>query len=651
MTSRKMKNKLLCAVSALAFVAAATVAGTRFVEHRIATAAAAAGVQIGKVDANLLTGRVALTDVTAAAGSGRLNVGSLTVNAGPALISAALAAENVTLNDVTLGVDYITYRIPRVDVTASSLSQAQLLALLDKNATEPLAKRLAQFSASAISAPQMFIEQTVGGDKSTIVYKDIAARDIVNGKIGSFTVSGAAMSGMAANKPVDGTFGPMSVKDFDLVLTLRLYTDKAGPNDTVPRVIYSSFSAEKMAITGDKGVKVGIDRVSGGGFKARPGQTPWLDLMKTLAEQGDFEKLPNPEKARVGTMFLDMFDSFEFGQIELTGLSIEDASTGKPVSVRINRVAVSGGDASEVRMEGFDITAPDGKISLGLSTWSGYSFKPTIAGLRELLARPDLDKLDDFDFRKLMPVIGTSRSADLLLDVPNEKTPGERIQVAMKGSELTADKPLNGIPTNVRYAINNLAMTIPSGLQQEEGLKDLLAMGYKAINVSLAIETVWNEAANEIAIKEVSFNGVDMGSVAIRAILGNVTKDVFASDLAMAQVALMGVTAKSLSINVENRGGFERGIAHAAKQQGRTADDLRKELGTAATMVIPAVLGDSSGAKAIASAVAKFVTKPGTLAISATAKDKSGLGLADFMATGGDPTAILSKLDVTATAQ
>jgi hypothetical protein len=622
MTSRKMKNKLLCAVSALAFVAAATVAGTRFVEHRIATAAAAAGVQIGKVDANLLTGRVALTDVTAAAGSGRLNVGSLTIHAGPALISAALAAENVTLNDVTLGVDYITYRIPRVDVTASSLSQAQLLALLDKNATEPLAKRLAQFSASAISAPQMFIEQTVGGDKSTIVY----------------------------NKPVDGTFGPMSVKDFDLVLTMRLYTDKAGPNDTVPRVIYSSFSAEKMAITGDKGVKVGIDRISGGGFKARPGQTPWLDLMKTLAEKGDFEKLPNPEKARVGNMFLDMFDSFEFGQIELTGLSIEDASTGKPFGVRIKRIAVSGGDASEVRMEGLDFSAPDGKFSFGLSSWSGYSFKPTVAGLRELLARPDLDKLDDFDFRKLIPVIGTSRSADLVFDIPNEKKPGERIQLAVKGSEFTADKPLNGIPTNVRYAVDSLAMTIPPG-SQEEGLKDLLEMGYKSLNVSLAIESAWNEAANEIAIKEVSFNGVDMGSVAIRAILGNVTKDVFSSDLAMAQVALMGATAKSLSINVENRGGFERGIAHAAKQQGRTADDLRKELGAAATMVIPAVLGDSSGAKAIASAVAKFVTKPGTLAISATAKDKSGLGLADFMATGGDPTAILSKLDVTATAQ
>jgi hypothetical protein len=650
MTSRKMKNKLSCAVSALAFVAAATVAGTRFVEHRIATAAAAAGVQIGKVDANLLSGRVALTDVTAAAGSSRLNVGSLTIHAGPALISAALAAENVTLNDVTLGVDYITYRIPRVDVTASSLSQAQLLALLDKNATEPLAKRLAQFSASAISAPQMFIEQTVGGDKSTIVYKDIAARDIVNGKIGSFTVSGAAMSGMAANKPVDGTFGPMSVKDFDLVLTMRLYTDKAGPNDTVPRVIYSSFSAEKMAITGDKGVKVGIDRISGGGFKARPGQTPWLDLMKTLAEKGDFEKLPNPEKARVGNMFLDMFDSFEFGQIELTGLSIEDASTGKPFGVRIKRIAVSGGDASEVRMEGLDFSAPDGKFSFGLSSWSGYSFKPTVAGLRELLARPDLDKLDDFDFRKLIPVIGTSRSADLVFDIPNEKKPGERIQLAVKGSEFTADKPLNGIPTNVRYAVDSLAMTIPPG-SQEEGLKDLLEMGYKSLNVSLAIESAWNEAANEIAIKEVSFNGVDMGSVAIRAILGNVTKDVFSSDLAMAQVALMGATAKSLSINVENRGGFERGIAHAAKQQGRTADDLRKELGAAATMVIPAVLGDSSSAKAIASAVAKFVTKPGTLAISATAKDKSGLGLADFMATGGDPTAILSKLDVTATAQ
>jgi hypothetical protein len=650
MISATMKKKLLCAVSALAFVTAATAAGTRFVEHRVTAAAAEAGIQIGKVDANLLTGRIALKDVTGPVGSARLHIGAVTIDAGPALIGPALAAENVTLNDVSVEAGFATYRLPRIDVTASSLSQQQLLGLFDKNATEPLAKRLAQFSASALSAPQMYIEQTVQGAKSTIVYKDIAARDIVNGKVGSFTVAGAAMSGLAADKPLDGTFGPMTVKDFDLVLMLRLYTDKAGPDDTVPRPIYSNFSAERIAMTGDKGVKIGIDRIAGGGFKAKPGKTPWLEVMQTLAEKNDFEKLPSAEKARVGGIFLDMFDSFEFGQIELAGLSIEDAQSGKPVSVRIKRIAVSGGDAAQARLEGLDIVAPDGKASIGLTSLSGYSFKPTVAGLREMLAMPDLDKLDDFDFRKLIPVIGTIRQGDFAFDIPNEKKPGERIQMSIKGTEIIADKPLNGIPTNVRYAINNLAMAIPPN-SQEEGMKDLLEMGYKAINVSLAIETTWNEPTNEIAIKEVSVNGNDMGSIVIRGIIGNITKDVFSSDMAMAQVALMGATAKSLSINVENRGGFERGIAHAAKKQGRTADDLRKELGAAAAMMIPAVLGDSGASKAIATAVAKFVTKPGTLAITATTKDKGGLGLADFMATGGDPTALMSKIDVTANAQ
>jgi hypothetical protein len=651
MISTTMKKKLLCAVSALAFLTAATAAGTRFVEHRITAAAAEAGVQIGKVNANLLTGRIALMDVTAPMGAARLHVGAVAIHAGPALIGPALAAENVTLNDVSVDAGFASYRIPRIDVTASTLNQQQLLGLFDKNATEPLAKRLAGFSASAISAPQMYIEQTVQGAKSTVVYKDIAARDIVNGKVGSFTVAAAAMSGLAADKPLDGTFGPMSVKDFDMVLMLRLYTDKAGPNDTVPRVIYSNFSAEKIAMTGDKGVKIGIDRISGGGFKARPGQTPWLEIMHTLAEKSDFEKLPSAEKARVGGVFVDMFESFEFGQIELAGLSIEDpSSNAKPVTVRIKRIAVAGGDAAETRLEGLDVSAPDGKATIGLMSLSGYSFKPTVAGLRELLARPDLDNLDDFDFRKLIPVIGTMRWGDFIADIPNEKKPGERIQMSIKGTEIIADKPFNGIPTNVRYAITNLAMTIPPG-SQEEGMKDLLEMGYKSINVSLAIETTWNEPTNEIAIKEVSVNGNDMGSVVIRGIIGNITKDVFSSDLAMAQVALMGATAKSLAINIENRGGFERAIAHAAKKQGRTADDLRKEMGAAAAMMIPAVLGDSGASKAIATAVARFVTKPGTLAITATTKDKGGLGLADFMATGGDPTALMSKIDVTATAQ
>jgi hypothetical protein len=48
--------------------------------------------------------------------------------------------------------------------------------------------------------------------------------------------------------------------------------------------------------------------------------------------------------------------------------------------------------------------------------------------------------------------------------------------------------------------------------------------------------------------------------------------------------------------------------------------------------------------------VARFIGKPGRLAIAAKAKDGAGLGLADF-ASIGEPATILEKLDITATSE
>src|SRR6202007_504387 len=97
----------------------------------------------------------------------------------------------------------------------------------DKASSEPLAKRFAQLSATSATAPELIIEQTLQGAKQTITYKQVTARDISAGKVKSFGVAGATMAMAGGPTPISGTFGPMSVSDLDMVLMLRLYTDKA----------------------------------------------------------------------------------------------------------------------------------------------------------------------------------------------------------------------------------------------------------------------------------------------------------------------------------------------------------------------------------------------------------------------------------------
>jgi hypothetical protein len=303
-----------------------------------------------------------------------------------------------------------------------------------------------------------------------------------------------------------------------------------------------------------------------------------------------------------------------------------------------------------MRAEGMDIETNEGKVRIASLASTGFSYKDTIKGLRSLGEKP-LDKLEAAELRRLIPTFGTIRLAGLdIVPNGNGKLPGtQKIRLGIKDMEITADKPLNGIPTNVRVALDHMTSELPPDTN-EDGSKELLAMGYKALDVSLATAASWNEPGSEIVLREVSVRGTDMGSALLRGVIGNVGKEVFDVDPAVAMVAVIGATARNLELRVENNGLFERLLAQQAKKQGKSAEDLRREYGVAAAAVIPALLGNSPNAKSLGQAIGRFVAKPGRLTISARTKDPAGIGFSD-VAVSPDPAAILDKLEITATVE
>ena len=141
-----------------------------------------------------------------------------------------------------------------------------------------------------------------------------------------------------------------------------------------------------------------------------------------------------------------------------------------------------------------------------------------------------------------------------------------------------------------------------------------------------------------------------MGNVALTGVIGNVGKDAFNADTALATVALLGAKAKALDLTVENKGLFERYMAKAAKEQKTTPESLRRTYAAAAAFVVPAMIGSSEQAQTLGQAISRFIAKPGKLTVSATPKDPSGLGIAEA-ALLQDPKAILDKLNISAKAE
>jgi hypothetical protein len=562
-----------------------------------------------------------------------------------------IASDAVTLENVSIDVGFAVYRIPKIEFSGANLSKAELQGLFDGKAADPLAPRLAKLSAKQVKVPELIVEQQVGGERQITRYRDIVVDTIANGRMASAVSTGGSFDLKdPASGATTGTIGRLTISDLDMPEAARLYADRAAGTPEMKR-IYGAFTIETIGFASDKGARVKIARMAGKDFLARPTKTSWMETMKTL---GAVDGKSPADQARIFGAVADVFDAMQVGSMEATGIEISDTSDKQEATGRIARIAYAGGASgrpADVRVEGLEIGAKDGKARIGLIAFTGFSFAPTFAELRSLGDKPVTD-MDAAALRRLIPTIGTIRLSGLDFDVPNEASTAakpQNIKFAVGDVEVTADQPLNGIPTNLRLGVQGFRMAIPADTE-EEGLKELAQLGYRNLDMSWLTAAIWNEPGNELVVREVSLKGAQMGNASLRATVGGVTKDVFSTDSAVALVSLMGATVKNAQITIENGGLFERLLEQEAKKKSKSADDLRKEFGMVAAVGVPAMLGNSGQAKAIGQAVARFIAKPGKLTISARTKDPAGLGIGD-LGSIGEPGAILDKLEVTATAE
>lgn len=181
------------------------------------------------------------------------------------------------------------------------------------------------------------------------------------------------------------------------------------------------------------------------------------------------------------------------------------------------------------------------------------------------------------------------------------------------------------------------------------GLGSLGLYGYSDLDLALVADTSWDEAARELKLSEVSVSGKDMGTVRINGTLGGIGPEVFNPDVAVSSFAMLSATAKALDLTIENGGLFDRFIAAQSKVLSLKPEELKQEYVTASVFGVPAILGNSTGAKAVGAAMGQFVTKPGTLSLSLRPKNGTGIGMLEFGAAP-TPAALFDRLDVNAKA-
>ncbi|MGL4811636.1 MAG: hypothetical protein ACRCXM_07655 [Beijerinckiaceae bacterium] len=571
----------------------------------------------------------------------------------------AALAQTVSIESLSFGGAGSGFKIPKIEIDGSSLSQTEVTQLLGARDPKSVLAGLQKLNARAIRVPEMRLEQTIAfgdGEKmtNTTVYRNFTMNNVVAGKAASIDIAGGTFEGMDAKKgKISGTFGRMAAEEFDVPTMIRFFIEAAGPGDNAMRTVYRNFTFDGMNFKLPENAELVIGRMNVGDAKLRLMRQPLSEFFAFMDANKDKKKLSAAETKQMISMVTGLLDAMETSAATIDGFKVRGLDKNKkPIDVSADRFKV-GPYANRVYpaydIENISIKAPDGFMKIGRAGFKQMDFNGTMKAL-ESAGDGDFEKWAEANWRSLIPAFAGFYIGGLDFDLPDEKNKGQRIKGKLADFDVTLGKYVGGIPTDISSHIKNLAIEIP-GNTKEQGLRTLLDLGYKAIDIGANFSTQWDEASKTIKLKSLGIEGVNMGAITSASTFGGAVKELFTGDKNQMQLAALGLTVKDIDIKVVNSGLLDKLIATEAAKGKKTPDQLKKEIAGMAQQLIPAFLGGSDSATAVGRAVAQFAQSPRSLIVNAKAKEPNGISVLEAAMASGNPLALLPKIDISAKAE
>ncbi|HTO27992.1 MAG TPA: hypothetical protein VL017_05325, partial [Devosia sp.] len=392
-------------------------------------------------------------------------------------------------------------------------------------------------------------------------------------------------------------------------------------------------------------------------FKARPFKYSFAEIMalgEALEASGDDQ--PSPEVLGSALrMYVDLFTAFEsspaeFGGFDCTGVDDE----GRNLTFAVAGMSMEGmrpGTYPSISLDGLDVEVEgDGSIQVGNVTFKEMDLSAPIAAVEGAPEAIDEAWLTA-NARSLIPAFAGFSFSDVAVDVPDPETEGARIQASVGAFDLTLTDYLNGIPTDILTTASNILVDLPADSDDPQ-LQQLIALGVTSIDAGFTLDASWNEADNTIAVDEVSVTGANLATVKLAGTIANATEALFGIDEDQALAAAMSVAISKLTLDVTDSGLSDIILASVAAEQGSDPATMRPVFAGLAEGTVIGLLAGAAEAQKVGAALNAFVSgKAKYLTIEMTAKEPPGLGMMDFMAAEEDPTVLIGKVTIDATAK
>ncbi|WP_332689608.1 hypothetical protein [Devosia sp.] len=579
---------------------------------------------------------------------------SVALPAGAALAQKT-KAKPAPAAETTAAASSFNVEIPTIDAIDSNVDDDTLRAIFSGALAEN-ADALAGLTASSITIPEIVLATTttIDGETSqaTIVFSDLELSDITDGTAASVT-----LSGMTVDAGADGSadFGVLSAADFNIGGVLGLYGLVDGDGQSELETIYTDFSFEGGTFEApDVSCTMGAMTVAE--FKARPLNYSFTDIMALAESLEAQDEDPSPETVGAALrMYVDLFTAFETSPAEFEGFDCSGVDDeDRPVSFTVAGMSMGGmspGIYPSIAMDGLDITVEDdGTVQVGNITIKEMDFSGPIAAIQ---AAPDAIDEDWFmaNARALVPAFGGFSFSDVVVDVPDPDSDGERISASIGAFDLTLGGYFNGIPTDLLTTASNVVIDLPENTEDEQ-IKQLIDLGVTNIDAGFAIDASWNEAENTIAVDEVSITGANLATIALAGTITNASDALFSVNEDEALAAAMAVAISHLKLDITDSGLADIILARVAADQGSDPATMRPVFAGLAEGTVVGLLAGAAEAQKVGAALNTFVSGTAKyLTIEMTAKEAPGLGLLDFIAAESDPTVLIGKVTIDATAK
>jgi len=153
-------------------------------------------------------------------------------------------------------------------------------------------------------------------------------------------------------------------------------------------------------------------------------------------------------------------------------------------------------------------------------------------------------------------------------------------------------------------------------------------------------------------VDKIALSGKDLGSVAVAAVIGNAAEQLFDIDPNVMQAAAMGVTLKSLKLDLTDAGIGDKIVPLFAAQQGADPTAFRAQIAGVAAGTALQLVGATDAGKALSDAVAAFLTGTSkAVNVTITSKDPAGIPVPVLMQAGDDPTVLSNAVNITGASQ